>query len=174
MMATRFPVRVAGGRGSDPALFEGTLDDRQLDLFDRDRVGVDVEHASGLARRRAEFAGELGKIVRRMQPFGGLLPVVAVDEVVPLRDQVAERAAGLAEGNPAIHAARRLALDQLGRRREIDLVPVPQPLRHRSSRRQLAINFQESAWISHSAPRQGLSPPVAAYPARDGIRGASL
>ena len=41
MTATRLPVRSAGGRGDDPALVPGAVDDRQLDLLDGDRVGVD-------------------------------------------------------------------------------------------------------------------------------------
>src|SRR3954464_3187286 len=53
--------------GLDPALVEGAVDDRLLDLLDRDGVVVDVEDACGLARRRADAAGELGEVVRRVQ-----------------------------------------------------------------------------------------------------------
>jgi hypothetical protein len=35
-------------------------------------------------------------------------PAVAIDEVVPVRDQVAQRAAVVAERNAALHAARAL------------------------------------------------------------------
>jgi len=38
-----------------------------------------------------------------------LLPVAAVDEVVPVGDEVAERTALVAEGNAAVHAAAALA-----------------------------------------------------------------
>ena len=91
--------------------------DRQLDLLDRDRVVVDVQHAGRLARRRADQARELGEVVGRVQLHERVLPAVAVDEVVPVRDPVAERAALVAErarrspcsARPARAASRRPA-----------------------------------------------------------------
>ena len=62
----------------------------------------------GLARRRAQAAGELGEVVRRVQLADRVLPAVAVDEVVPVGDQVAQRAAVVAERHAALHAARAL------------------------------------------------------------------
>src|SRR5207248_3230363 len=82
----------------DPTLFPRTVDDRELDLLDRDGVAlVDLEHARGLTWRRTEAAGEFGEVVRAMQLDDRLLPAVAVDEVVPVRDEVAERTAVVAE-----------------------------------------------------------------------------
>src|SRR3712207_7073873 len=44
------------------------VDDAVLDLLDRHRVALaDLEHAGGLARRRAQAPGELGEVVRRVQ-----------------------------------------------------------------------------------------------------------
>ena len=60
-----------------------------LDVLDRHRVLVDAEHAGGLARRRAQPAGELREVVGRVQPLDRAVPVVAPDQVVPLRDDVA-------------------------------------------------------------------------------------
>ena len=100
----------AEGRGRHPALGPGPVDDLHLDLLDRHRVGVDAEHAGGLARRRAEPAGELGEVVGRVQPLGRGPPVAAPDQVVPLRDQVAQRAAVVAERDAAVHAPPGLAL----------------------------------------------------------------
>ncbi len=51
----------------DPALGECAVDDRLLDLLDRDGVVVDVEHAGRLAWRRADAPGELGEVVGRVQ-----------------------------------------------------------------------------------------------------------
>ena len=108
--------RRAGGCGHDPALVPRAVDDRVLDLLDRDRVALaDLQHARGLARRRAQAAGELGEVVRRVQLADRVLPAVAVDEVVPVRDQVAQRAAVVAERHAAVHAARALVA-QLRRR----------------------------------------------------------
>ena len=74
----------------DPALVPRAVDDRDLDLLDRDRVALaDLQHARRLARRGAQLAGELREVVGRVQLDDRLAPAVAVDEVVPVRDQVA-------------------------------------------------------------------------------------
>jgi hypothetical protein len=96
----------------DPALVERARDDGQLDLLDRDRVVVDVEDAGRLARRWADQPGELGEVVRRVELHDRVAPAVAVDEVVPVRDQVAERAALVAERDAAVHAARALVAER--------------------------------------------------------------
>src|SRR5207247_8311320 len=108
--------RASGSRrrrlGDDPALLPRTIDDRQLDLLDRDCVALlDLEHARRLARSGAETAGELREVVRAVQLVDRLAEPVAVDEVVPVRDQVSERAAVVAERNAALHAAGALVLE---------------------------------------------------------------
>src|SRR6185437_7318802 len=105
----------------DPAVRPGAVDDLDLDLLDGDRVGVDAEHAGRLARGRAEPAGELREVVGGVQPVAGLVPVVPVDEVVPLGDQVAQRTAVVAERDAAVHAAAGLGADLLDRERLVDL-----------------------------------------------------
>ena len=134
----------------DPALVPRPVDDLDLDLLDRHRVGVDAEHARRLARRRAQPAGELGEVVRGVQPVDGVAPVVAVDEVVPVGDQVAERAAVVAERDAAVHAAPGLGLRRGRREVLVDLLPVAQPHRHRPPRRQLAIPLQEAGRLTHA------------------------
>ena len=105
----------------DPAFVPRAIDDRDLDLLDRHRVAfVDLEHACGLARRRAQAAGELREVVRPVQLLDRLLPAVAIDEVVPVRDQVPERAAVVAERDAALHAARPLCSWRLGERQRAD------------------------------------------------------
>ena len=75
------------------ALRDGAVGDRAFDRFDGDGVLVDVERAGGFARRRADAAGDFGEIVGRVQVARGFVPIVAVDEVVPVRDLVVDRAA---------------------------------------------------------------------------------
>src|SRR5204863_499429 len=83
-----------GGRlGHDPALVEGALADAFLHRLDRDRVVVDAEDARALAGRRAEPARPLGEVVGRVQALARVAPAVLVHEVVPVGDDVAERAA---------------------------------------------------------------------------------
>ena len=49
-----------------------------------------------------------GKLLVECRLLRRLVPVGVVDEVVPVGDLVVHRAAGVAIGNAAIHAARRL------------------------------------------------------------------
>ena len=85
-------------------------------------VRRDRQHARRLARRRAQLPGELREVVGGVQAVAGRRPVADPHQVVPLRDQVPERAAGgtrVTERDPAVHAPRRLRanlLVPLGRR----------------------------------------------------------
>jgi hypothetical protein len=93
-----------------PPLVERSIDDRDLDGLDRDRVVVDAEHARALARGRAQAARELREIVGRVQPVDRVAPMLAVHQVVPVGDDVAERTALVAERDATVHAARGLLL----------------------------------------------------------------
>jgi hypothetical protein len=148
------------GLRDDPALLPGALDDRPLDLLDRHRVVVDREHAGLLARRRAELAGQLGEAVGGVQARARLLPVPAVDEVVPVGDEVAERAAAMAERDAARHAAARL-LAHLALRGVLVHVPVvAHALERRTQRSEPALHLEESARISHGRlPARGRARP---------------
>ncbi len=76
----------------DPAVFPGVVNDLLLDVLYRHGVVVYRQHASALARRRAHPPRELGEIVRGVQAVYGVSPAVAVNEVVPVGYQVAQRA----------------------------------------------------------------------------------
>ncbi len=143
-----------GGRrlGDDPAFVPGPVHDRKLDLLDRDGVAlVDLEHAGRLAGSRTEASGELREVVRAVELLARLGPPVAIDEVVPVRDQVAERAAAVAKGNAALHAPGAL-FAQLGEgQRPDELAHVADPLGRRPLRRLRAADVQEGADPSHQA-----------------------
>jgi hypothetical protein len=144
------PARAARGwLGLHPALRPGALDDSQLDLLDRDGVVIDVQHARRLARSRADQPGELGEVVRRVQLLDGLLPVAAIDEVVPVRDQVAQRAALVAEGHATLHAAPALALELLLGLRVVVLLVVAHPLARVALVEAHAVDLDEAAELSH-------------------------
>src|SRR5260221_9644899 len=86
--------------GHDPTLVPAAVHDRELDLLDRHRLALaNLEHACGLAWRGAEAAREVGEVVRAVELLDRLLPAVTVDQVVPVRDQVVDRAAVVAERN---------------------------------------------------------------------------
>ncbi len=104
----------------DPTFGEAAVDDRVLDVLDRDGGIRDAEHAGALARRRARAARELREVVGLVQPVERVAPAALVDQVVPFRNQVVDRAAvvGLAKRHAAVHAARALVTQMvLGRLR---------------------------------------------------------
>src|SRR5690606_208498 len=94
----------------DPAFLPAAIDDRARARLDGDRPVDDVERAGRLTRRRADAAGELGKVVRRVQVVERVAPVALVDEVVPVRDLVIHRTAVVTIRNAAVHAAGGLVL----------------------------------------------------------------
>src|SRR6185437_11870727 len=154
--------RLAGsGRrqlGLEP-LGDGAVGDGAFDRFDGDRVLVDVERARGLARRRADPSGDLGKIVGRMQIARGLVPVAVVDEVVPVGDLIVDRAARRAGRqragahairHAAIHAARRLRDGVLLGQRQHELAPMAQALRDRFVVAVLAFVFEKTGDLAHA------------------------
>ena len=115
---------VFGRLGANEALVPGAVYDGALDEFDGDGRLVDAQHAGGLARSGADAARELGKIVRRVEAADGCLPAVVVDEVVPVGNEIVDRAAGVAEGHAAIHAASALLALLLLREGLVDFEPI--------------------------------------------------
>ena len=139
--------------GLDLPCLEGPLDDGDLDLLDGHRLLVDAEDARGLARRRAEPPGELGEVVRRVEALDRLVPAALPGQVVPLRDEVAEGTAVVAERDTAVHAPARLALELVDGLDVIDLGPVHEPDRDRAAGRQLTVPVGEKALrVSHGMP----------------------
>ena len=131
-MATFLPVFVSARLRRHPAFLEGLVGDGAFDGLDGDRVVVDVERAGGLARRRAHAPRHLREVVGRVQVERRRLPLVAVDQVVPVRDLVVHRAAVVAVGDAAVHAARGLLLHLLLGQRLDELAPMLHALVHRA------------------------------------------
>ena len=154
--------RASGSRrrrlGDDPALVPRAIDDRELDLLDRDGVALlDLEHACRFARCRAEAAGELREVVRAVQLVDRLAEAVAVDEVVPVGDQVSERAAVVAKRNAALHAAGALMLQLDERQRADELAVVADALGRRPLGRVGARELLEAADLAHYATASSVS-----------------
>ena len=133
----------------DPAFVERALDDRDLDRLDGDRIVVDPEDARSFARRRTQAAGELREVVRRVQTINRRLPAIAVDEIVPVGNQISKRAPLVTKRDAAVHAAGRLPLEYRLRIGEIDFVPVVDALRYGPHRVFLAVNLEESGDLAH-------------------------
>ena len=146
-----------GGLWHHPTLVPSLVGDRHLDLLDRDRIFVDAEHAGRLARGGTDAPGELGKVVGGMESLAGLVPLLAVHEVVEVGNDVPQRAAGVAEGHAAVHAAGSLRLHFLWCEDREELVVVLEPVTHRRVAGDLPLILHESAWLTHrsSAPCRG-------------------
>ena len=142
-----------GGLREDGAALPRLVDDRDFDVLDGDGRLVDAEHARRLAGGGAEAAGELREVVGRVQPLAGGLPVLAVGVVVPLGDEVPERAAVVTERDAAVHAPRRLLGDdrQQGAG-DVDLLEVADPLLDGTGLRDLAAGGEKALRVSHGSP----------------------
>jgi len=139
--------------------FESLVNDRDLDVLDGHRGLVDAQHATRFARRRANAAGKLREVVGRVQPVKRVVPLAAPYEVVPLRDEVAQRASLMAERDAAVHAASRLSGERLRILGEfvLDVLPVHQPHRHGTALGNLPVAvLQESTGVSHQSPPRSL------------------
>ena len=141
------------------ALRDRAVGDLAFDRLDGDRVLVDVERAGRFARRRTDAAGEFREIVRRMQVARGFFPVAAIDEVVPVRNLVVDRATcrrtgdaagAVTIGYAAIHAARRLFADFLFRQRQQEFVPMLHALRDRLIVAILTLDFEKPSDLTHT------------------------
>ncbi len=142
-----------GEFGFDPAVRPGAIDDRALDGFDCHRTIVNVQRASGFARCRTNAAGELRKIIRRMKIARSLLPIGVIDEVVPIRDLIVDRAAAVAKRNPAIHAACRLILGRFLGKRDHEFLVMTNPVGSRRIAPVAPVNFEESRYLAHASQK---------------------
>ena len=136
----------------NPSVFERVLDNRQLDRLDGDRVVVDAEHARAFARRRTQPARPLREVVRRVQPIARRLPPLAVDQIVPVGNDVAEGAALMTERDAAIHAPGALVPHLRVRLGQVHFLPVADPLVHRTGLRLRALDLDETGGLTHWRP----------------------
>ena len=111
--------------------------------------------SQGAGQTRPVNSGKLLVLASRIQR---LPPLPAVDEVVPLGDEVVDRAArrhpgdelpGVAEGDPAVHAARALRAQGLLGVGRVRLAPVLDPLQRRALVLRLPLVLHESGRLAH-------------------------
>src|SRR5580693_4296888 len=90
--------------GMNPAFEESAFHDIFFVLLDRDGRRVDAQNARRLAGRGADAASELGEIIGGMQLANRVFPAAVIDQIVPVRNEIADGASRLAERDAAIHA----------------------------------------------------------------------
>ena len=132
-----------------PPFFEGAVCDRHFDLLDGHRILVDPQHTRRLAGSRAHTSRKLRKVVGRVQTHARFVPLLAIHEIVEVRNDVAKRATGVAEGNATVHTASPLLLDLLFREDREELVVVLQPLLDWCVAGNLPLILHEAAWLAH-------------------------
>ena len=137
----------------DPALGPAALDDSVLDRLDRHRLLDEVERAGGLARRRADAAGDIGEIIGLMQHLQRALHVVAVNEIVPVGDDVVDRAGVVAIGRAAIHAARALPAQLVIGQRAREFAPMLDAVGDRRVATLAPLELQEAGRFAHVSRR---------------------
>src|SRR5262249_191497 len=146
-------------------------------LLDRDRVWVEAEHAGALAGRGAQPPGEPREVVGGVQPPGRLRPVLPPDQVVPLGDEVAQRAALVAERDAAVHAPPRLEFQPGGVELGVDLAPVGDAHADRAPGGGHPGRGQETLGIGHDVPLQpcaaAMTASLTSRPSRSARRAAS-
>src|SRR5690606_12089550 len=101
--------------------------------------------------RRTDAPRPFGKVVGGMEIADRALPVALVDEVVPVRDLVVDRATGrpMAIGHATIHAARRLLLHLLVRHRQRKLAKMPDAIGGRLVGMHLPVDFEKACYLAH-------------------------
>src|SRR2546430_17710283 len=83
-----------GRLGDDPTFIPPMIDDGTFQVLDRDGRRIDAEDAGAFARCGTNAARELREIVGFMETIERFLPKTAIDQVVPFRNEVVNRAAG--------------------------------------------------------------------------------
>ena len=132
-----------------PTLIETAFNDGQLDVLNGHRIVVDAEHTTALTRCRTQAARPLGKVVGGVQALESLVPAVLTNQVIPLRNDVAQRAGRVTERHATVHTTGRLLLHLPVASLLIDLFPVHQTQRNRAMSRLFALEFHETLRISH-------------------------
>ena len=133
--------------GDHPAHLKAMIDDCTFDCFNGYRRICDAKAARAFAGRRADPPGEFRKIVGAVQSIQRIAPATLIDQIVPFRDQVVDRAArghvghhvtGVAERYATVHAPGALNLQVHLRKMLVKLLPVQNPQHWLTVRRHLA------------------------------------
>ncbi|EKE17158.1 MAG: hypothetical protein ACD_10C00594G0001 [uncultured bacterium] len=122
-----------------------------FDRLDADRRCVNPQGAGRFTGRRADTAGEVREVVGRMQDFQRLFPVAAINQIVPVGNDVIHRTAVIAERNAAIHAARTLCFGVIVRQGVNEFLVIFQTLLDRLVSFGETLKFHETGGLTHYA-----------------------
>ena len=147
-----------GRLGAGIALLIGIFYDGILILPGGHRLPVQPTGTGRFAQSRTHPGSELRETVGLLQSLVSLFPVPGVNQVVPLRNQIVERApAGhaaqhhprLTERHPALHAPRTLKLLLLPGQMLMELIKMPNPLQRPLGLAHFPLIFHKTGGFSH-------------------------
>ena len=92
-----------------------------------------------------------GKLLVECSTSSALLPLMAVHEIVPVGNDVVDRAAGLAERDAAVHAARALLRGLVVLQRDDELAVVAHAQRYRLRGLLDPLQLEEPRHLPHQA-----------------------
>ncbi len=135
----------------DEAQLIGLVGNRLFHRLDRNGRIFEVQRAGFLARSRTDTAGKFREVVGGMEVADRLLPIVVVDQIVPVGDLVVHRAAGraVAVRNATVHAARRLLLHLGIRHGNGEFPEMANTIRRRLILANLTIDLQKTCNLAH-------------------------
>ena len=94
--------------GRYPPFGPGFVDNCVLNGFDSNSVIVNVQRTSGFTRSRTNSPGELRKIIGRVQYINRPTPVLVINQIVPVGDDVVDGAPVVTKGDATVHATSGL------------------------------------------------------------------
>ena len=128
------------------------VDDFNFYLLDGHWLSVNTKYTCRLARCWAQPACEFREVVGGMQAVNGIAPMIAIHQVIPVGNEVAEWTAVVAERNAAVHAATRLMIELIFIEWLIHLFPVAQANGNRATLWALTVPLQKSCCLTHGLP----------------------
>ena len=133
---------------------------RKLDIFEKiaRTIGADIQAHTVHAVDHVSFSIHDGEVVGLVQTVQCFLPQPSIHEIVPLGDEVVDRAttghaadkfAGMAEWHAAVHAARALIAEFLLLHVNVEFLPVLRAFERRAVDGKFAEVFDEAGWFAH-------------------------
>ena len=131
---------------------KGTFHNRALDLFDGYSRLADSENAGGLTRRRTNQPGKFGEVVGGVQRANRIPPAAPIHHIIPIRNEIVQRASGMTKRDAAIHTTSTLYLQPVFGQGLINGEEVLDALLDRPPFRRLPGEFDKTGDLTHLRP----------------------
>ena len=132
-----------------PTHLPALVNNRAFNRFDSDWLIGQIQRTGRLTRGRTNSAGEFGKVIRAMEDFDGFAPVALVNQIVPVRNDVVDRASVMAIRDTTIHATRPLFLEFVFGQGNNEFLVILDPVSDQAIASILTRNFHETGRFAH-------------------------